>query len=95
MKPGSTFHETLHLDLASIYCGPFFTLGKACGKKDCKNKDGVRKKHMGLHRMSDEHRCMQIAHVETNKDNLAFNKMCVRNLPDDKKYLLQMPEGEN
>ena len=58
VKPGSTFHKTLHPDLVSIYCGPFFTLGKACGKKDCKNRDGVRKKHMGLHRMSDEHHCM-------------------------------------
>ena len=91
--------ESASQDVASgphIYLlWPFFILGKACGKKDCKNRDGVRKKHMGLHRMSDEHCCMQIAHVETNKDNLAFNKMCVRNLPEDKKYLLQMPEGEN
>ena len=69
------------------FCHGFSTLGQACGRSEC------TKVHLPFGKWTPANQATQIAHVEANFPNIAFNKAFVRNLPEDKTSLLLDPTG--
>ena len=73
--------------IADKFCHGFSTLGQACGRSEC------TKVHLPFGKWTPANQATQIAHVEANFPNIAFNKAFVRNLPEDKTSLLLDPTG--
>jgi hypothetical protein len=85
MKDG--FSTLFPESITDKFCHGFSTLGKACGRSEC------TKVHLPFGKWTPSNQATQIAHVEANFPNIAFNKAFVRNLPEDKTSLLLEPTG--
>ena len=85
MKDG--FSTLFPESITDKFCHGFSTLGQACGRSEC------TKVHLPFGKWTPANQATQIAHVEANFPNIAFNKAFVRNLPEDKTSLLLDPTG--